>query len=251
MKNNAYSNSKFWSDYWIKENRNVDEFMFSDLIDQYIDWENIRSYMEIGGAPGSIMSYMSKTHDMQVSTVDFCDKNILIEFLNSAKIPNYHVYNEDFQKFDISQHERKYDLVASWGFVEHFDLSVSGELIQKHKRMVSKNGYLIIELPNIRKVNWLIYCIFNYNLLKIHNIKTMDLNFIRSEVMKGKEFELLYADYYLTSFFGYNISNEFFNKHKLIQNIFKLVQKLSQKFHINNIPNQFFSPYIVLIARRI
>lgn len=248
---NTYGNSEFWSEYWEKENRHMNEFMFSDLIDQYIDWKNIHSYMEIGGAPGSIMSYMAKIHKLEVSTVDFCDEKILVKFLEAANVPNYHVYNKDFRKFDISAHAKKYDVVASWGFVEHFDLDISGELIQRHKEMVADNGYLIIELPNIRKMNWLIYRIFNYNLLKIHNIKTMDLNFIKREVMKGKEFEILYADYYLTSFFGYNSSNEFFNKHQVIRKVFLFIQYLSKQLHINNIPNQFFSPYIVLVARRV
>lgn len=59
--------------------------------------------MEIDGAPESIMSYIAEVHKIKVSTVDFCDKDILIKFLKSANVFDYHVYNEGVVSIDISQ----------------------------------------------------------------------------------------------------------------------------------------------------
>ena len=146
----AFSNKTFWDKYWEAEKRSGYDFLFHKIVDKYIDWGRVRDYMEIGGAPGTIMSYMFHVHKLEVSTVDFCNPEILSELLERNKVRNYRIYNEDFSEFDVSPHSRKYDLVASWGFVEHFGLEDANGFIQKHKEMVSEGGYLIVELPNIR-----------------------------------------------------------------------------------------------------
>lgn len=251
MNSRQYSNKEFWNKYWEEEKRDKYEFIFSHEIDKYLEWNNISNYMEIGGAPGDIMAYMSKEHNIDVSTVDFCNESILLNQLSNKGISRFHIYNEDFSTFDLSDFKERYDLVASWGFVEHFSLEESDMYIQKQKQMVSKNGYLIVELPNIRGVNWLIYRVFNNELLKIHNIKTMDLGFIRDAINRDNEFNILYGNYYLTSFMEFSSSNEFFDRHSIIRELFCFGKRLSRLLHINNIPNKFFSPYILFIARRI
>jgi len=161
------------------------------------------------------------------------------------------MFNEDFRHFDITPHVKKYDLVSSWGFIEHFELEESYEFIQKHKEMVSSNGYLIIELPNIRWFNWLLYRLINNNLLKIHNLETMDISFLKRAIEKDQKFKILYGNYYLTSFFEFSSSNEFFKRHSVIKHIFELIKKSIRALHVNDIPNKFFSPYIVFIAKRV
>lgn len=246
-----YSTKQFWDGYWKDEKRSGYEFLFEEIVNNYVDWGSIKSYMEIGGAPGTIMSYMYHEHGLDVSTIDFCDPHILSDLLSGNSIKNYHIYNEDFSNTDIKKHHKKYDLVASWGFVEHFELEESDKFIQKHKDMVSDNGYLIIELPNIRGFNWLLYRIMNNELLKIHNTKTMDIAFLKSAVEKGGQFGILYGNYYLTSFLEYSSTNEFFERHKLIKSVFGVLKKLFAFLKLNNIPNRLFSPYIVFIAKRI
>ena len=245
-----YSDSKFWNEYWKQEKRESEDFIFENLLNKIIQWKKVHSYMEIGGAPGSIMSFMAKVHNMDVSTVDFCDWKILNGFLKKQGLKNYKIYNEDFSNFNVEKHNKQYDMVASWGFVEHFDLETSGLFIQKQKALVADDGYLIVELPNIRGLNWLIYRVFNNALLKIHNTKTMDLKFINSEILKGNEFKILYSNYYLTSFFEFSESNEFFLRHKFIRGIFKGIKNISKKLSINNIPNAFMSPYMIVIAQK-
>lgn len=246
-----YSNKQFWDEYWKEEKRSGYEFLFSEIVDRYIDWNKIKNYMEIGGAPGTILSYMYNVHKLDVSTVDFCNPKILSELLDRNNIKDYKIYNEDFSLFNTTLHVKQYDLVASWGFIEHFPLEESFEFIQKHKEMVSDNGYLIVEIPNIRGFNWLLYRLMNNELLKIHNLKTMDISFLRTAIENDQKFKVLYGDYYLTSFFEYSSTNEFFEKHKVIKKLFGLLKRVFSTLHINNIPNRLFSPYIVFIAQRV
>lgn len=220
-------------------------------MDRYLDWTQIENYMEIGGAPGTIMSYMFHTHHLRVNTVDFCDSQILSELLDRNHVEDYHIFSEDFSRFDSGAHRKEYDLVASWGFVEHFDRDQSDHFIQKHKEMVSDGGYLVIELPNIRGFNWLLYRVMNYDLLKIHNTKTMDLNFLRQAIESDHLFEILYGNYYLSSFLEYSSSNEFFDRHRVIKAVFGALKRVCAALRLNNLPNRLFSHYVVFIARRV
>ncbi len=246
----VWSSKEFWSKYWDKEKRTVSEFTFSKLMEKYINFKAIDSYMEIGGAPGVILTYMNQKYGLTGSVIDYVDKKYTENVLEENGIKNYSVYEEDFTAFNPMKHSKRYDLVASWGFVEHFDKSVCRKIIQKQKKLVQDNGYLLIELPNIRKFNWLIYRICDNELLKIHNLAIMDLQFLKKEVLRGEEFELLYCDYYLTSFFASNNSSEFYDRHRILKRIFRLIHSTAQKLHIDNIRTQFFSPYIVVIAKR-
>lgn len=246
-----YSNKQFWNEYWEKEQRHTEDFIFAELVDKFVNWNEIDSYMEIGGAPGSIMAYMHNRHGLEVSTIDFCSKEITDNYLKSRKINSYSIYEADFIQLDISDYKDKYDLVSSWGFIEHFDLDTCGKLIRKHKALVADGGYLIIELPNIRKFNWLLYRIFNKELLDIHNLDVMNLSFLKERITEGNDFKLLYSNYYLTSFLGFSSSNEFFERHRIIKWIFGKLQSLSRVLHIDNIKNRFFSPYIVMIAQKV
>lgn len=244
-----YSDKVFWDDYWQEENRKEDQFIFSKILDRHVTWNNIRTYMEIGGAPGSIMSFMYKKHNLEVSTIDFCDRKIIDDFLSTSGLENYNVYSEDFCKFDVEGHGQKYDIVSSWGVIEHFSLENAAKIIEKKKQLVKKGGYLVVELPNIRFFNWLLYYVFDHDLLKIHNLKTMNISFLRNEIQKDG-FDILYGDYYLSSFFQYNDSNAFFDKHRIIGGLFRFISKMARNFGVDNIPNRFFSPYIVFIAKK-
>ncbi len=246
----VWSDKEFWSRYWDKEKRKTTEFLFTALMEEYIDFKKIHSYMEIGGAPGVIMAYMNQTYGMEVSAIDFVDKKYIEEVMKKNAVTDYNIYEEDFTKFNVKEHKRRYSFVASWGFIEHFDIHICKKIIQNQKELVEENGYLIIELPNIRKFNWMVYRICNNELLKIHNLKVMNLKFLKEQVQMGNQFDILYCDYYLTSFFEFNPSSEFFDRHKNLKKLFRGIHKIAKKLHIDNIKTSFFSPYIVLIATR-
>ena len=245
MKN--FTNQEYWNQYWDKEVREEINFYFADLLEQYIQWEKVnpKSYMEIGGAPGNIMAYM-RQHQLSTSTVDFTESQRIEKFLKKQQVNNYHIYQEDFQNFDIKEHMGKWGIVASWGFLEHFEKKITSDFIKKQKQMVSNDGYLIIELPNIRKLMWLIYWIFNRQIIKIHNLEIMDLDYLKEEILKTGDFELIYASYY----FAMNRQNDYFLGHK---NLKKICEKIVYFFTMHDFSmrvKRWFFPYIVLIAKR-
>lgn len=242
----AYTDKDYWNKYWEKETRLKYNFYFSDLLDRYIQWDKVKSYMEIGGAPGSVMAYMYNEHKLSVSTVDFTDKGRIESYLEKMRVENANVICEDFAIFDTAKYRKAFDIVASWGFVEHFDRSVTAGLIEKKKEMTGDGGYLIIELPNIRKLYWLLYWIFNRDLIRIHNLRIMDLTWLNEQVNKGGDFSIIHSSYW----FAMNEQNDFFVTHPRMRSICKKIVTLIQNKEMSNSVKRWFYPYIVVIARR-
>lgn len=240
------TNISYWNEYWRVENRQEVNFYFSDLLDDFISWNGITNYMEIGGAPGTIMTYLYYKHGLTVSTVDFTDRDITEKFLNDHKVENYEIIQEDFNEFDPDSFGKKYDIVSSWGFVEHFSKDTCILFIEKHKKLVEKEGYLIIELPNIRKMFWLMYYVFNRKLIKIHNLEIMDLEFLKAQILAGDDFEILYSGYYATI----NEQNEFFIKHTRLRDLCKGLIEQFKNHKVKDSVKKWIFPYIVLIAKK-
>lgn len=241
-----YTNSDYWNNYWREENREEAAFYFEELMDQYIDWTTVESYMEIGGAPGSIMTYMHKKHNIKVSTIDFTEKSIIESYMIKHGVTEYEVQQEDFLKYDLKENPKKYSFVASWGFVEHFSKPICSEIIKKQIEMSSEDGYIVVELPNIRRFIWVIYFLFNRSLLKIHNFEVMDLDFLRKEIKKSKNVQILYSDYYLTM----NAQNDYFVQHPTVGKICSWLIGRVQNLKMSECVKRWFYPYIVIIGKR-
>ena len=242
-----HPDSNYWNAYWEKEKRNDTLFYFEGIVESIVSFDGLKSYMEIGGAPGSIMLYMNKKHGMHVSTIDYTDKKRIEAYLKNGGMheADYDIYEEDFGLTETDAHKGRYDLVASWGFIEHFEKEISQILIGKQMEMVADNGYLILELPNIRKVMWLVYAIFNREMIGIHNLKTMDLQWLKSCV-ESSEFRLLYCSYYIAM----NDQSEFFQKHAMLRKICHgIVEHMRGKKYGEAFKSWVF-PYIILILRR-
>lgn len=233
----------YWDEYWKKENRTETTFLFSDILNKCdID---IKNYFEFGCAPGSIMTYISENYGAKVSGLDLIDKNIIHQFLNKHQINNYQIFEGDIEAFETDQ---KYDFVASYGFIEHFDNPI--DIINKHKSLVEINGYLCITVPNMRYFNYLFNLIFSKELLETHNLSIMDLKKLKNLILDDN-FEEVYASYYLTSMFQANKESQRLKEHIFLTKIYQIINKTMDILKLSDIPNKYTSPYIVVIAKRI
>ncbi len=237
------TSKEYWEDYWKKEQRKSDStFLFHSLLDKFnLD---IDSYFEFGCAPGNNMAYFSKKYDCSVEGVDFVDSALIEENLKSLRIKNFKVYQSDVYDFDT---DKKYDFVGSYGFIEHFDDPET--IIKKHKKLVKDGGYLCIEVPNMRYVNYLINKHFSEEVLAKHNLSIMDLKLLKRLIL-DEEFTELYANYYLTSYFQANNESGRLKEHPSIERIYGTVNKTMEGLRIDNIPNKFLSPYIFVLAKK-
>ena len=232
----------YWEEYWKKENRKEEKFLFSDILKQCNI--KINNYFEFGCAPGSIMSYINKEYNSKVSGLDLIDKKIIEEYLKKYNITNYQIFEGDINNFKT---DKKYDFVGSYGLIEHFENPE--QIIEKHKEVVDEDGYLCITVPNMRYFNYLFNYIFSRKLLETHNLSIMDLRLLKKLIIDN-DFEEIYASYYLTSMFQANKDSQRLKEHPYLSKIYNVINNIMERLNLENISNKFASPYIVVIAKR-
>ncbi len=243
------SDKQFWDEVWINEKRATagdipENYLFNPLLRKYLPQGG--TFLEIGSAPGTFLANFAKHFQYRVSGIDYSSVPIIKETLEHYGIADYDLYEADFTEFET---DKKFDVVASFGFVEHF--VEYDAIIAKQASFVDDNGYLVVELPNIRYFNYLLFRMFNPELLKIHNYQIMDDRELKKSVEALQDFTLLHCDYYKSCFLFFNEQNAEIAKRPLLRKIFVGLRWLLQKLGLENIPNRFFSPYLILIARKI
>jgi hypothetical protein len=104
------------------------------------------------------------------------DKSVVnkVEAINDIPIDAIKCIENDFFTYKSN---RKYDFVASFGFIEHFE--DTRDVIKRHVDLMVMGGKLLITLPNFRGLNGLINKIFDPAHLNMHNTRCMDLNLLR------------------------------------------------------------------------
>lgn len=236
------SEKAFWNDYWVQETKgDPDEYIFNGLFQQYLPYGG--SYLEIGCAPGSTMVNFHRNFGYTVTGIDYSSVDIVRQTMTLHGVSTARVIEADFTTLELQE---QFDVVGSYGFVEHFvDYP---DIIRRHSRLVKPGGYLVIELPNIRYFNWLMYRIVDPKLLSIHNLDVMDPVKLKRPI--EDDFDILFCNYYKTCFLFFDSNNPQVSQYPWRRRMLKMTQRIFEKLRIDNLPNRVFSPYIILIAKK-
>jgi trans-aconitate methyltransferase len=73
--------------------------------------------------------------------------------------------------------ERRYDIVFSSGFIEHFE--DTGDVIKRHVDLLSDDGQLLILIPNFLGLNGMIQRRLDRENLEAHNLKSMEIPYLK------------------------------------------------------------------------
>lgn len=161
------------------------------LIKKYISSTISGNVIEIGSFPGPFLAAFGDL-GFTLNGIDFHPKN-------KTDLPAWLLAQGfktgDFQTVDFFEFvtEKKYDVVASFGFIEHF--KNYEEVIMKHATMVNENGYLIITTPNFR--GWLqhwLHKTFDLRNLQLHNIESMQPA-VWARILRANGFEIIFHGY--------------------------------------------------------
>jgi len=189
-----------------------------------------RSILEIGGVPGQLTSFI-KMNGIDIEMVDIAPERIE-RILNKQQIKNYKV---DIEKEVLPIESEKFDIVLFNEVFEHLHinpLKVLGEI----KRVLSKNGLLLMSVPNINPLmrwRFLFGKDFNDNLReefsKVERIGHMGhfRLYSKEEVINLlKEFDFSIVD---ISYLG-----KYYDKKDSLLGIFKLLfkNKMRNQLHI-------------------
>lgn len=149
------------------------------------------SYLELGCSPGFCSATISQGMDWDISGIDFSESEAV--FLRTLKLidKNARYFQGDIFNYQLHQ---KFDLVASYGLIEHFSDGELEEILKIHDQYLKHGGYLMIELPNFTGFQFIWHYLFDNPNLLIHNLKSMDPSILAS-YYKDLGYQIIFCDY--------------------------------------------------------
>ncbi|MES2808432.1 MAG: methyltransferase domain-containing protein [Bacteroidota bacterium] len=175
MDNNLTDRS-FWKAFW--ESRiglifNIKrDYIFGDILGKLKAKQNAKSAIELGGFPGYYAVYLKKYENMDTTLFDyFIHQGLINELLevNGLKEGDINIIEADLFTY---QPEKQYDMVTSFGLIEHFKDTKA--IIETHLPFLNNDGVLFITLPNFKSINGWVQRKFDVENYNKHYIECMD-----------------------------------------------------------------------------
>jgi SAM-dependent methyltransferase len=151
-----------------------------------------KSILEIGCFPGRYLFHFGK-HQYELNGIDITDE-MDGQFSQWLRGKGFTV--GDIEKADVFKYQppKKYDIVASFGFIEHF--SNFTDLIKQQISWTKPGGFTIISVPDFANpVQGFFHKLADKELLSIHNLKAMDLKAWK-EALKGTNTEIIFEGHF-------------------------------------------------------
>lgn len=199
-KDKKLSNQNEWSDRWSEQKTtlkriNVNSPSFRDLhtlFRKYLPTESGTSCIEIGCYPGRYMLYFAENFSYSVSGLEYvpwCAAKTNDYLLQEGIQSN--VVCMDFFEFALDNDREHFDVVTSFGFVEHFD--DTRQVIQKQIDLLKPGGTLVVVIPNHSGLYGRIMKRIDPQKHKIHNL--MDYTDLQAAVIASGA-EIVAGGYY-------------------------------------------------------
>jgi len=175
MENNLTDRS-FWKSFWESKKDLIfylkPDYVFGDILAGLIKKNGIKTAIELGGFPGYYSIYLKKYEHLTTTLFDYYVHEGLVKELlekNGLKDGDINIIESDL--FNYTPQE-KYDLVLSFGLIEHFNDTKS--IINTHLQFLKPGGTLFITLPNFTGVNGWVQRKFDLDNYNKHYIESMD-----------------------------------------------------------------------------
>ncbi|MGI6574130.1 MAG: class I SAM-dependent methyltransferase [Fermentimonas sp.] len=191
MIESSFTDKAHWEEYWqnYMHGNLPEKVVFSPFVPRLKEG---KSFIEIGGFPGSHAAYFYRQGVRDVSILDFyIDREIVrkLEEANGLPADTIQCIESDFFAFTT---EKRYDIVFSSGFIEHFEDTEA--VIQRHVELLSEHGQLLILLPNFLGLNGKVQQWFDKANLNAHNLRSMEIPRLK-EIMQLTGLREISVDY--------------------------------------------------------
>ena len=166
-----------------------DDFLRLSLL-KYLPPTRQGNAIEVGCYPGKYLSVLGDL-GYELNGIDLTPKTAeLHRYLRQAGFQVGNIIQHDFMTF--MTHE-KYQVVASFGFIEHFENY--SDVILKQAELVSQGGYLVISAPNFKGFfQYVFHRLFDTPNLRRHNLKSMNPA-EWAALLKAAGFDIIFCGY--------------------------------------------------------
>ncbi len=129
-------------------------------------------FIELECAPGYCSAAIAYGKLLNMHGIDFsASAGSYLSTLQAAGFPNANLIKEDLLNCQLDQ---LYDVVGSFGLIEHFSGDELQKILSLHDKLLRPGGKLIIEVPNFNGFPGLWHRIFDNPSYRLHNIAVMD-----------------------------------------------------------------------------
>ncbi|MCP4400818.1 MAG: methyltransferase domain-containing protein [bacterium] len=218
------------------------------LLHKYFDKTKGKVCLAIGCSTGGSLAYISRVFGYFPEGIDYVKhtKDIVKRTLHNNGINDCKIYEEDFLSWQPS---RKYDLVLSGGFIEHFSGKLLETVKDKHIELLSPGGRIVITVPNFNYGQYLIHFLLDRDNLAQHNIKTMTRAYYR-KIAKEYGLKIIFLGY-IGGFFSFWVKNKSLNLlQRMILKGLLFLQRMGIKSPLRSFCNPILSPYLVFIGEK-
>ncbi len=227
-----------WED--MKSEGWVRDLPLKGIFHNYLTKTNGRA-IEIGCVPGQFLAYICREFGYFPEGIDYVK--------NAGKITGQTLKNNGLNKFKIHQADfrtwktnKKYDLVCSFGFIEHF--SNPEDIMKKHIALLKNDGKLIVEVPNFGGFKGWLQKTFDTENYNKHNSKVMNLEFYKKVAEKNK-LKIIHLGY-SEGFKIWWVNKNPTLYQKIVHHFFKIISLATQNLNMNN----RLSTFIVFAAEK-
>jgi 2-polyprenyl-3-methyl-5-hydroxy-6-metoxy-1,4-benzoquinol methylase len=175
MMNNELTDVTHWNGVWsskpsmrLPTGFDIGTRNILNLLGLYIKRE--MRYIEIGCAPGKILSWAGHRTGILVSGIDYSESGVAISqwLCEGLRIP-HDIRKED--ALETTFPPNSFDLVFSCGLIEHFN--DPSQIIEAHVKLLAPGGVAIIAIPNYSGIYKICQRYFFPQNLSIHNLEIM------------------------------------------------------------------------------
>ncbi len=249
-------NIKHWDKIWQSQHLLIFKSYCGDInihrfLKKFINRPNM-SCLEVGCAPGGYLAYFAKEFDCQIFGFDYSNIGIAITKKNlDIQGIKGKLYWKDILDNSMPFGQQQFDIVCSFGLVEHFENWPV--VIKKISEFVKPSGLMITTIPNLFGINGFISKIFRPKIYYGHKkISPADLK-SKQKMLNMNLISCNYSGHWFISppLQMNNFVEIYPNISKIINLPFQVInyflKKTQQK--IGNLwPSKIFSPLIICIT---
>lgn len=171
---------EFWNRYWegcalpntVDVNFSFDRCLSNALRTELVGVKG--EVLEVGCAPGKWLAFMAAEFGLKPSGIEYSPAGMKATAKNFQilGLPLGDIHTGDFFKIEPS---RQYDVVMSFGFIEHF--TDADSVVERHLQWLKPGGTLILGVPNFRGIYYFLQKILDQGILDKHNLDVMRLSY--------------------------------------------------------------------------
>jgi len=236
-----------WKQFSFHPGRLTAPSTFDPFLTKYLARVNegqTRDLLDIGCFPGRFLHFFAKNLGYRVFGIDFLPETAHVQRWLKESGVEAKVTVADFFHFTPG---RGYDVVTSFGFVEHFPNWQ--EVLDRHIALLNPGGTLIIGMPNYRYGQYWLHFLLNPSFMEGHFIEVMDPK-KWAAAAEARGLEVLYAGYHGTFGIWSRLPGQgwLHLARKILLRLLDYVARAIDCLKFDY-PNRFFSSYIFIVAR--